>query len=43
MNNYRPIPVLPTLSKIIEKIWVSEKLMTYLDNYKRLQIRVDLE
>ena len=30
VNNYRPISILPTLSKIIEK-WIATKLMSYLD------------
>ena len=35
VNNYRPISILPTLSKIIEK-WTATKLMSYLDKYKLL-------
>ena len=35
VNNYRPISILPTLSKIIEK-WTASKLMSYLDKYKLL-------
>ena len=30
MNNYKPISILPTLSKIIEK-WIATKLMSYLN------------
>ena len=35
VNNYRPISILPTLSKIIEK-WIQIKLMNYLDKYTLL-------
>ena len=35
VNNYRPISILPTLSKIIEK-WIQIKLMIYLDKHKLL-------
>lgn len=35
VNNYRPISILPTLSKLIEK-WIHLKLMAYLNNYKLL-------
>ena len=31
MNNYRPISILPTLSKIIEK-WIATKFMSYLED-----------
>ena len=32
VNNYRPISILPTLSKIIEK-WIEKKLTFYLDEH----------
>ena len=32
LNNYRPISILPTLSKIISK-WVHMKLMSYLNHH----------
>ena len=35
VNNYRPISILPTLSKIIEK-WIQIKLMIYLDQHTLL-------
>ena len=35
VNNYRPISILPTLSKVIEK-WAETKLMSYLDKYTLL-------
>ena len=35
VNNYRPISILPTLSKIIEK-WTATKRMSYLDKYTLL-------
>ena len=35
VNTYRPISILPTLSKIIEK-WIATKLMSYLDKYQLL-------
>ena len=35
VNNYRPISILPTLSKIIEK-WIEKNLMLYLDKYTLL-------
>ena len=35
VNNYRPISILPTLSKVIEK-WIEIKLMSYLDDYSLL-------
>ena len=35
VNNYRPMSILPTLSKIIEK-WIATKLMSYLDKYALL-------
>ena len=35
LNNYRPISILPTLSKIIEK-WVHMKLMSYLNHHQLL-------
>ena len=35
MNNYRPISILPTISKIIEK-WIATKLMSYLNKYQLL-------
>ena len=35
VNNYRPISILPTLSKIIEK-WIATKLMSYLNKYQLL-------
>ncbi|MCG8032729.1 MAG: hypothetical protein JAY75_14385 [Candidatus Thiodiazotropha taylori] len=35
VNNYRPISILPTLSKIIEK-WIQKKLMTFLDKHSLL-------
>ena len=35
MNNYRPISILPTLSKIIEK-WIATKLMSYLNKCQLL-------
>lgn len=35
VNNYRPISILPTLSKIIEK-WIHTKLMTFLNNFNLL-------
>ncbi|MCG7869794.1 MAG: hypothetical protein JAY74_25915 [Candidatus Thiodiazotropha taylori] len=35
VNNYRPISVLPTISKIIEK-WVHIKFMTFLNNHRLL-------
>ena len=35
VNNYRPISILPTLSKVIEK-WIEIKLMSYLDEYSLL-------
>lgn len=35
LNNYRPISILPTLSKIIEK-WINMKLMSYLNQYQIL-------
>ena len=33
VNNYRPISILPTLSKIIEK-WTQMKLMSYLNQHQ---------
>ena len=35
MNNYRPISILPTLSKIIEK-WIVTHLMSYVNKYQLL-------
>ena len=35
VNNYRPISILPTLSKIIEK-WTESKLMLYLNKHTLL-------
>ena len=35
VNNYRPISILPTLSKIIEK-WIEKNLMLYLDKHTLL-------
>ena len=35
VNNYRPISILPTISKVIEK-WIEIKLMSYLDEYSLL-------
>ena len=35
MDNYRPILILPTLSKIIEK-WIVTHLMSYLNKYQLL-------
>ena len=35
VNNYRPISILPTLSKIIEK-WIQIKLMSYLNKHTLL-------
>ena len=35
VNNYRPISILPTLSKLIEK-WIQIKLMSYLNNHTLL-------
>ena len=35
VNNYRPISILPTLSKIIEK-WTHMKLMSYLNQHQLL-------
>ena len=35
VNNYRPISILPTLSKIIEK-WIEKKLMLYLGEHTLL-------
>ena len=35
MNNYRPISVLPTLSKLIEK-WINIKLSAFLNNHELL-------
>ena len=35
VNNYRPISILPTLSKIIEK-WIEKNLMLYFDKYTLL-------
>ena len=35
LNNYRPISILPTLSKIIEK-WTHMKLMSYLNKHQLL-------
>ena len=35
VNNYRPISILPTLSKIIEK-WIATKLMSYLNKCQLL-------
>ena len=35
VNNYRPISILPTLSKIIDK-WIATKLMSYLNKYQLL-------
>ena len=35
VNNYRPISILPTLSKIIEK-WIEKKLTFYLDEHTLL-------
>lgn len=35
VNNYRPISILPTISKIIEK-WIHKHLMSYLNKYKLL-------
>ena len=35
VNNYRPISILPTLPKIIEK-WIEKNLMLYLDKYTLL-------
>ena len=35
VNNYRPISILPTLSKIIEK-WIQIKLLIYLDQHTLL-------
>ncbi len=34
-NNYRPISILPTLSKLIEK-WVQKHIMDYLNNFNLL-------
>ena len=36
VNNYRPISILPTLSKIIEK-WIQIKLMSYLNKHTLLR------
>lgn len=38
VNNYRPISILPTLSKIIEK-WVNKNLMKYLNQHDLLHQR----
>ena len=38
VNNYRPISLLPTLSKIIEK-WITIKVMIYLNDYKLLHTK----
>ena len=35
VNNYRPISILPTLSKIIEK-WIQKHLMSFLNSHKLL-------
>ena len=35
VSNYRPISILPTLSKIIEK-WIATKLTSYLNKYQLL-------
>ena len=35
VNNYRPISILPTLSKIIEK-WIQKHLMSFLNNHNLL-------
>ena len=35
VNNYRPISILPTLSKIIER-WVHNKTMSFLNSYSLL-------
>ena len=35
VNNYRPISILPTISKLIEK-WIDNQFMTYLNTYTLL-------